>query len=151
VISSEFSIIGSVSGQVSQGDKNLDSSERFYLGGSSGLRAYPSSEAGGGEGYLANLEVRWKFSPSVTFSGFYDRGRVLMFPSLNLQDVTALNEYSLRGRGLSVAFQDDEGVTFKLIVARRVGNNPNANIETGKDLDGSLIKNRVWVSMNFPY
>ena len=151
VISPEFSIIGSVSGQVSQGGKNLDSSERFYLGGSSGLRAYPSSEAGGGEGYLANLEVRWKFSPSITFSGFYDRGRVLMFPSLNLQDVNALNEYSLRGRGLSVAFQDDEGITFKLILARRVGNNPNANIETGKDLDGSLIKNRIWISMNVPY
>ena len=140
-----------MSGQVSQGGKNLDSSERFYLGGSSGLRAYPSSEAGGGEGYLANLELRWKFSPSITFSGFYDRGRVLMFPSLNLQDVNALNEYSLKGRGLSVAFQDEDGITFKLIAARRISNNPNANIETGKDLDGTLIKNRLWISMNVPY
>jgi hemolysin activation/secretion protein len=150
-MTSDLSILGSVSGQVSPGKKNLDSSERFYLGGSSGLRAYPSSEAGGGEGYLANLELRWQVSPGFTFSGFYDRGRVLMFPGLNLQDVNALNEYSLRGRGISMAWQDDQGISFKVIVARRAGNNPNANIETGKDLDGSLIKNRVWVAMNIPY
>jgi hemolysin activation/secretion protein len=151
VITPELSMIGSLSGQVSQGGKNLDSSEKFYLGGSSGLRAYPSSEAGGGNGVLANLELRWQFFPDLTLSGFYDIGRVVMFPSKNLQDVTALNEYSLRGRGISIAWQDAEGVTFKLIVARRIGSNPNANIETGKDLDGSLIRNRAWFAMNIPF
>jgi hemolysin activation/secretion protein len=151
VITPELSFIGSISGQVSQGGKNLDSSEKFFLGGSSGLRAYPSSEAGGGNGVLANLELRWQFSPDFTLSGFYDVGRVVMFPSKNLQDVTALNAYSLRGRGFSVAWQGDEGVTVKLIVARRIGSNPNANIETGKDLDGSLVRNRAWISLNIPY
>jgi hemolysin activation/secretion protein len=151
VITPELSVVGSLSGQVSQGGKNLDSSEKFFLGGSSGLRAYPSSEAGGGKGVMANLELRWQVLPDITLSGFYDIGRVVMFPSKNLQDVTALNEYSLRGSGISVAWQGDEGVTVKLIVARRIGNNPNANIETGKDLDGSLIRNRAWIALNIPF
>ncbi len=151
VITPELSMIGSLSGQVSQGGKNLDSSEKFYLGGSSGLRAYPNSEAGGGNGVLANLELRWQFTPELTLSSFYDIGRVVMFPSKNLQDVTALNEYSLRGRGIAIAWQADEGVTVKLIVARRMGSNPNANIETGKDLDGSLIRNRAWIALNIPF
>ncbi len=151
VITPELSMMGSILGQVSLRGKNLDSSEKFYLGGSSGLRAYPSSEAGGGNGVLANLELRWQVLPDITLSSFYDIGRVVMFPSKNLQDVTALNEYSLRGRGISVAWQGDEGVTVKLIVARRIGNNPNANIETGKDLDGSLIRNRAWIALNIPF
>ena len=100
---------------------------------------------------LANLELRWQLMQDLTLSGFYDMGRVVMFPSKNLQDVTALNEYSLRGRGFSVAWQGDEGITVKLIVARRIGKNPNANIETGKDLDGSLIQNRAWIALNIPF
>jgi hemolysin activation/secretion protein len=151
MLTSELSLIGSISGQVSSGGKNLDSSEKFYLGGSSGLRAYPSSEAGGGKGVMANLELRWQFLPDITLSTFYDAGHVVMYPSKNLQDVTALNEYSLKGRGISVAWQADDGATLKLILARRVGTNPNANIETGKDLDGSLIKNRAWIALNVPF
>lgn len=150
VINSNLSLIGSLSGQLSRSGKNLDSSEKFYLGGSAGLRAYPSSEAGGGKGVLGSLELRWQFAPDLAFSTFYDAGRVVMYPGKNLQDVNALNEYSLRGRGIALAWQAEEGVTLKLILARRMGENPNANIETGKDLDGSLIRNRAWVALNIP-
>lgn len=151
VINTELSLIASLSGQVSRSGKNLDSSEKFYLGGSSGIRAYPSSEAGGGKGVLGSLELRWQFAPDISFSTFSDTGRVVMYPSKNLQDVNALNAYSLRGKGLSMTWQADEGVTLKLILARRIGENPNANIETGKDLDGSLIRNRAWIALNIPF
>lgn len=150
VINSKLSLIGSLSGQISKAAKNLDSSEKFYLGGSSGLRAYPSSEAGGGKGILGSLELRWQFAPDLTLSTFYDAGRVVMYPGKNLQDVNALNAYSLRGRGISFGWQADEGVLLKLILARRIGENPNANIETGKDLDGSLIRNRAWIALTIP-
>lgn len=150
VINSKLSLIGSLSGQISKAAKNLDSSEKFYLGGSSGLRAYPSSEAGGGKGVLGSLELRWQFAPDLTLSTFYDAGRVVMYPGKNLQDVNALNAYSLRGRGISLGWQADEGVLLKLILARRIGENPNANIETGKDLDGSLIRNRAWIALTIP-
>ena len=151
VISPDWSLLGSLSGQVSNGGKNLDSSEKFYLGGSSGLRAYPSSEGGGGKGVMANLELRWQMNPSLNLSTFYDIGKVVMYPSKNQQDVNALNEYALRGKGVSLSWQAEEGVNLKFILARRIGKNPNANIETGKDLDGSLIYNRAWIALNIPF
>ena len=151
MINSELSLIASLSGQISRSGKNLDSSEKFYLGGSAGVRAYPSSEAGGGKGVLGSLELRWQFAPDITLSTFSDSGSVVMYPGKNLQDVNALNAYSLRGKGVSMTWQADEGVTLKLILARRIGENPNANIETGRDLDGSLIRNRAWIALNIPF
>jgi len=38
--------------------KNLDSSEKFVLGGASGVRAYPAGEAPGDTGYLLRAELR---------------------------------------------------------------------------------------------
>ncbi|WP_296511162.1 ShlB/FhaC/HecB family hemolysin secretion/activation protein [Rhodoferax sp.] len=38
--------------------KNLDASEKFSLGGTGGVRAYPAGEASGDEGYVLTLEGR---------------------------------------------------------------------------------------------
>lgn len=53
--------------------KNLDSSEGFGLGGANGVRAYPSSEGFGDEGWLTQLELRYamgRYSPYA----FHDMG-----------------------------------------------------------------------------
>lgn len=39
-------------------NRTLDGSERFYLGGLSGVRAYPASETSGDVGYTATMELR---------------------------------------------------------------------------------------------
>ena len=64
----------SVAGQ--QASKNLDSSEKFSLGGPAGVRAYPLAEAGGDEGYKATLELRHNFLPNWQGALFYDFGEV---------------------------------------------------------------------------
>lgn len=64
----------SVAGQ--QASKNLDSSEKFSLGGPAGVRAYPLAEAGGDEGYKASLELRHNFLPNWQAALFYDFGEV---------------------------------------------------------------------------
>jgi hemolysin activation/secretion protein len=56
--------------------KNLDSSEKFSLGGANGVRAYPLGEASGDEGYRATLELRHQVLPLVQASVFYDIGSV---------------------------------------------------------------------------
>lgn len=55
--------------------KNLDSSEKFGLGGINGVRAYPSGEGFGDDGWLAQLELRYAAGPYTPFL-FYDTGRV---------------------------------------------------------------------------
>ncbi|MDG4475226.1 ShlB/FhaC/HecB family hemolysin secretion/activation protein [Thiovibrio frasassiensis] len=64
----------SLSGQWA--DKNLNSSEKFFLGGAYGVRAYPQGEASGDQGWLTNLELRHRFLPNLQGVVFYDAGSV---------------------------------------------------------------------------
>ena len=57
-------------------NKNLDSSEKMYLGGATGVRAYPASEAGGSEGNTLTMELRQRVNNNLMLTGFYDYGRV---------------------------------------------------------------------------
>lgn len=56
--------------------KNLDSSEKFSLGGPYGVRAYPLGAASGDEGWLAGVELRYQLAPGWQVSAFADRGSV---------------------------------------------------------------------------
>ncbi len=64
----------SLSGQWA-GD-NLNSSDKFSLGGSYGVRAYPQGEGSGDEGSILNLELRHRFMPQLQGVVFYDYGRI---------------------------------------------------------------------------
>lgn len=57
---------------------NLDSSEKFSLGGADAVRAYPQGEASGDEGWLFNLEGRYRFAPEWQGALFFDGGRVTL-------------------------------------------------------------------------
>ena len=140
-----------LSGQSALSD--LDSSEKFYLGGSSGVRAYPSSEGGGVKGYMANAELRWQVAPGYSATAFYDFGQVLADPLLHTRDnQEVINEYSLKGGGLAFSRQFDNGFTLKLTWARRSEDNPNPRTDTTtlqiKDQSGTLVRDRVWLSLS---
>ncbi len=142
-ITDDLSFFAALSGQWAS--KNLDSSEKFYLGGSSGVRAYPSSEAGGASGQLANLELRWRLPQGLSLTGFYDIGQVSVNANNNFAGAPSLNGYNLKGAGLTLAWQSNSGLNLKGIWARRIGDNPNPTV-TGNDQDGSLVKDRLWLT-----
>ncbi len=131
-------------------NRNLDSSERFYLGGAQGVRAYPSSEAGGSEGMLLNVELRWRWRDDLTFTAFHDWGRVKVNDDNNFPGAAVDNSLSLRGLGLSAAWATPIGANLKLTWAHRLGRNPNPTA-AGKDQDGSLVKNRFWLMAGYPF
>lgn len=54
---------------------NLDSSESFGLGGSTGVRAYPSGEAFGDEGWMAQVELRYALGEWLPYA-FFDHGEI---------------------------------------------------------------------------
>ena len=128
--------------------KNLDSSEKFTLGGENGVRAYPGSEGVGAQGQVANLELRWRATPTDTLLGFYDWGQVTLLR--DHASATALNTYALKGAGLGWSMQLPGNARIKFSWARRIGNNPNPS-NTGTDQDGSLIRNRYWLSASVPF
>ena len=55
---------------------NLDSAEKFTLGGPNGVRAYPAGEGSGDIGWLASAELRYAFMPQIAASVFYDAGGI---------------------------------------------------------------------------
>ncbi len=64
-----FSLYGRYSLQLA--DRNLDSSERFGLGGAQGVRAYPLGEGMGDEGWLGQVELRYAMENYTPYA-FYD-------------------------------------------------------------------------------
>jgi hemolysin activation/secretion protein len=147
VIAEDIFFFAALSGQTA--GKNLDSSEKFYLGGNSGVRAYPSNEGGGAEGNLINLELRWRLPEGFNLTGFYDYGHVTVNRNNDFAGAAVLNDYSLKGAGVSLAWQVGNGPSLKATWARRIGDNPNPTA-TGNDQDGSLIKNRFWLTASLP-
>ncbi|MCX7178390.1 MAG: BamA/TamA family outer membrane protein [Proteobacteria bacterium] len=140
-------MFGSLTGQLAS--KNLDSSEKFYLGGSSGVRAYPASEGGGAEGHLLTLELRWRLPEGITLTAFHDNGRVTVNRHNDYIGAATPNVISLRGSGLALAWQTSSGLNLKLTWARRQGSNPNPTA-SGNDQDGSLKDNRLWLITSLP-
>ncbi|MET3132058.1 hemolysin activation/secretion protein [Oxalobacteraceae bacterium GrIS 1.11] len=148
VITEAISVFGALSGQAT--GKNLDSGEKFYLGGAYGVRAYPSNEGGGSSGQMVNLELRARLPQSLTLTGFYDWGHVHVNQDNDFAGAPALNGYSLKGAGASLAWLAGFGLTLKATWARRIGDNPNPTV-TGRDQDGSLNKNRYWLQASLPF
>lgn len=141
VLSESVSVYAALSGQIA--GKNLDSSEKFYLGGANGVRAYPSSEGGGSEGQMLNLEVRARLPANFNLTGFYDIGSVTVNQNNAIPGAAALNDFSLKGVGISVGWTSSVGLSVRATLARRLGDNPNAI--AGNDTDGSFVQNRLWL------
>jgi hemolysin activation/secretion protein len=138
--------------------QNLDSSEKMYLGGVNGVRAFPTSEGGGTEGRTLINELRQRLDDRFTLTAFYDYGHVKEFR--NNQRLVAdssgntlnstLNSYALKGWGLSLSWQGTKGVDIKGTVAHRTHSNPLAQTN-GLDRDGTLKITRYWVSTSIAF
>ena len=145
-ISERLSVFVSLSGQ--KAGKNLDSSEKFFLGGAYGVRAYATGEAAGDNGYLATAELRYTFSiaavPGVLQPfAFVDTGGVTInennespiTPGVNLAGV---NSRHLTGGGFGLTWVRASDFQVKLTVATRLGSEHS----TASDTDQ---KTRGWV------
>ena len=141
-LSSTLALYAALQGQRS-GKAVLDTSENFMLGGIYGVRAYPSGEATGPQGRLANLELRWRVSGEWLVTPFYDWGHVWGRSSSQ----GGPSAYSLSGPGMSVTWSGPDSWQVKVSYARRHGINPNPT-SSGADQDGSLRQDRLWLSLN---
>jgi hemolysin activation/secretion protein len=146
-LGAQWSVYGALSGQWAS--KNLESGEKFYLGGAQGVRAYPSSEAGGADGQLLNLELRYRWRQDLNLAAFYDWGQVRVNHDNGFPGAAARNSLSLQGLGLSVGWSAPMGVNLSAAWAHRLGSNPNPTA-SGKDQDGSLVRNRLWITASLP-
>ena len=131
---------------------NLDSSEKFSLGGPNSLRAYPVGEGSGDQGHLINTDLRYNLPlppswGSVQLDGFYDAGYI----TINKEDVlialgtaTNRNDYWLQGAGLGLNYTSGGKFAVRGSWAHVIGDNPGRSI-TGNNSDGRNDKYRFWL------
>lgn len=139
-----------ISASTQHSNRNLDSSEKMYLGGATGVRALPASEAGGSEGNTLTLELRQRLGNQVTWTSFYDHGWIKVNHDNNVTSPAHPNDYRLQGYGMSLAWQATSVLDVKATLARRLGNNPAAQAN-GNDSDGTKKINRLWLSTSLTF
>lgn len=145
-------LYAAVSGQLAS--VNLNSAEQFYLGGPFGVRAYPTSQAGGSQGGLGTIELRQQLPQNVTGSVFFDAGVVQQYknPFPNWQGLTnANNTYWLKGAGFGAKW-NYEGWNVGAMVAWQVGQNPLYTF-TGQKVavDGTTTNPRGWITASYQF
>ena len=135
-LANKLSLSAQVRGQWA--NKNLDSSEKFSLGGASGVRAYPSGEASGDSGWMGSLELRYALMQHMAVSVFYDAGSINVNANPYLKTE---NKRSLAGSGLGLTGAYDAW-DWRLAVAWR-----NAEVSVSEP-DKSP---RVWLQVGWRF
>jgi hemolysin activation/secretion protein len=136
--------------------KNLDTSEKMSLGGPSGVRAYPTGEASGDEGYRYSLDLRYNlgnfpYFGDVTPLIFYDYGRIKQYKNKEVSTSTVTNnEYSLSGYGFGLEAINSNNFSLKFIAAHTNGSNAGASTQ-GNDSDGRSDDTRYWILANLNF
>lgn len=148
--SEKFFLVGTMAGQYSY--DNLDSSEKFQLGGAYGVRAYPSGEASGDNGLKSTLEARYIIASGTDIGdiraiGFYDWGRIQQYKNRGDIVLSAPSSYNLKGWGIGMNFGKPNDFDGAITYARKIGTNPGADALTGNDSDGTNSKDRIWFSI----
>ena len=137
----DFSLFGRASFQWA--NKNLDSSEDFATGGPSGVRAYPVGEGIGDEGWLAQIELRYKrgdFSPYL----FHDAGAVRINADVGaITPAVADNTRSIAGSGFGVRYAHDHWNADLNLAWRNGGSAPTS--------DTSNRQPRIWVTASYQF
>jgi len=106
---------------------NLDSSEKFSIGGLAGVRAYPPGEAAGGDIQLVQLELHYsgfplgtgQFSPFV----FYDAARSKINHNV-FSGFAGDNTRKLSGYGVGTEWTVPGNLFVRTWYARKAGNEP---------------------------
>ena len=130
--------------------KNLDSAEKFSLGGPYGIRAYPNSEGQGDHGLMANVELKHGFSKTVEGMIFYDWGWVQQhqntYPTWNQNNSTLKNIYQLQGAGVGMNWNINPTTNVNWVFSTTLGSNDGEDA-SGLDSDGLNKDKRSYLSI----
>ncbi|MGP1407661.1 ShlB/FhaC/HecB family hemolysin secretion/activation protein [Selenomonas sp.] len=107
-------------------NKNLDSSEKFSLGGPYGVRAYPVGEASGDDGWRWTAELRWNLPTREgdeniwQLIAFADGGHVQLYHN-GWSGYTGPQSRSLYGAGVGVNWSNQANWVAHLHYAWKIG------------------------------
>jgi len=149
-VTDRVSLFGAINGQIT--DDNLDSSERFILGGPTGVRAYPVGEGSGDSGWVGTLEVRYDVPFSshwgeLQLVGFADHGETKLYEKPwtgAVYNMDNRNSYGLSGAGVGFNLTAQGRYSVRFSYAAPIGDNPGRSV-TGKNADGRDQDGQFWL------
>lgn len=142
------SAVLSMNGQWAQ--KNLDSGQKFSIGGATSVRAYRSAVLSGDSGAFGSLELRYilpmpqALEPMGTWqlAAFVDSA---MVQTNKNPWSSGSNEASLNGAGLGLDWQGAKGVSGRIFIASSLGELPS-------QLAGSeSTHTNVWMELSWAF
>jgi hemolysin activation/secretion protein len=131
----------------------LDSAERFYLGGPNGIKGYPSSQGSGSQGAMMNLELQQALEEKVIASVFFDIGFVQQNrDKANFQPTLgANNSYSLKSAGLGLK-RPGKDIIWSASINWKLGHNPLLDYRgNGINNDGRSNSAHLWAQMQWVF
>jgi hemolysin activation/secretion protein len=133
------SLYAAFNGQIA--DKNLDSSEQFFVGGPNSVRAYDVGAVGGAMGALVSLELRHNLSAPLPGAwqaiAFVDSGVVRVYK--NVFEVGE-NSATLSGAGVGLNWVGPRGWAVSGSLAAPLGRVPM--------LTGDTASSRLWIEIH---
>ena len=149
---------------------NLDSSEKFSLGGASGVRGWPAGEASGDHGALLSAEWRYQLNSASrsisagqsplspqnhgvwTLSVFADAGQITQQknPTATSLPPGIPNSYSLSSAGVGMAYRSSGGWNLGAQLAKGLGDNPGKSA-AGLNSDGRKKNTQLWVNVGMRF
>ncbi len=146
----------SASGQFAS--QNLDSSQRFYLGGPFSVSGYPTGEASGDDGALFHADLRYDFydlpwKGNLQLSTFYSYGwtNILHDPwdGWERDNDIIKNDIILQSVGLGLTQTWSDKMVIRAMLGRQIGDNDVRNPSNGDASDGSSSDYRFWINTIF--
>ena len=143
------SAVLSMNGQWAQ--KNLDSGQKFSIGGTTSVRAYRSGVLSGDSGAFGSLELRYilpmpqAMEPTGTWqvAAFVDSA---MVQTNKNPWSSGSNEASLNGAGLGLNWQGSKGVSGRIFIAASLGELP-----TQLAVSASTTHTNAWMELSWAF
>ena len=134
----------------------LDSAEKFYLGGPNGVRGYPGSQGAGSQGAMINVELQQALEDKVVALAFFDAGFVQQYRDKYVFEqmkgrTGANNSYSLRSVGMGLK-RADKDIIWSTSIAWKLGHNPLLdNMGNGVNNDGRSKSAYIWANLQWMF
>lgn len=153
-LAGNWSAFGRIAGQWAS--SNLDSSQKFFLGGPFSMPGYPVGEISGDYGANVQTDVRYDvrnipWDGDLQLSLFYSAGWARLYedPWNNWQGVNPIisNNLTLSSWGLAATQTWPSGIVLRSSIGRQIGDNDGRNPVTGDDTDQSDDDYRAWFQL----
>lgn len=134
-------------------NSNLDTSQKFYIGGPYNVAGYPIGEASGDDGALIYGDLRYDifnvlWQGNLQLAAFYSEGWTKIYhdPWVGWQGTNDQieNKIILKSFGFSAHQTWQDQLLIRLIVGKQVGKNLGSDPVTSEDSDFSDNEYRVW-------